>query len=291
MAKQLRILMIAAHPDDNDFRCGGTALKYVAAGHDVRFLSVCDGSGGHQTMTSEGVRERRRGETLKVQELTGITYDVWDIPDCEVMADLETRKRLIRYIRNYNPDLIITHRNNDYHADHRNVALLVQDASYLLIVPLCCPDTPAMKETPVIMYSYDGFKNPSFYADVVVATDDVVDKKYEMFDCHVSQVYEWLPFTEGGLDEVPEDPKERLEWLRSPRMARDRRPKPEDLIFPKTSNNPEAREARAVALFPETVERRYGKEAAEHIIFGEGFMVCEYGAKLTPEKEAELFPF
>ena len=63
MSKKLRILMIAAHPDDNDFRCGGLALKYVAAGHDVRFLSVCDGSGGHHTMSSAEIRERRKGET------------------------------------------------------------------------------------------------------------------------------------------------------------------------------------------------------------------------------------
>jgi len=148
-----------------------------------------------------------------------------------------------------------------------------------------------MKETPVIMYSYDGFKNPSFYADVVVATDEVIDKKYEMYNCHVSQVYEWLPFTRNGVDEVPTDPAERLEWLHLPRIARDRRPKLEDLVFSKVNSSCEARDARCIALFPETVERRYGKEAAEHIVFGEGFMVCEYGAKLTPEKEAELFPF
>lgn len=290
MSKKLKILMIAAHPDDNDFRCGGLALKYVASGHDVRFLSVCDGSGGHHVLSSEEVRVRRYGETQAVAKLTGITYDVWDIPDCEVMADLETRKRLIRYIREYSPDLIITHRCNDYHADHRNVALLVQDASYMLIVPLCCPDTPAMKETPVIMYSYDGFKNPLFEADVVVRTDDVIEKKYQMFDCHVSQVYEWLPFTEGGLHEVPSDPKKRLEWLRKPTVPRDRKLTMADINIPTYSNNPETREAKATVLYYDKLVERYGKEA-EKIVFSEAYQICEYGAKLTKEKEKELFPF
>ena len=51
MEKQLRVLMIGAHLDDNDFCGGGTALKYLQLGHKVRFLSVCNGSGGHHVMS------------------------------------------------------------------------------------------------------------------------------------------------------------------------------------------------------------------------------------------------
>ncbi|MBR5156657.1 MAG: PIG-L family deacetylase [Clostridia bacterium] len=291
MERKLKVLMIGAHPDDNDFRSGGIALKYIQAGHNVRFLSVCEGCGGHHEMSPEKIRERRKGEFKAVSELTGIEYDSMNIPDCEVIADLETRKKMVRYIREYNPDIIFTHRNNDYHADHRNVALLVQDASYLLIVPNFCPEVCALKETPVIMYFYDGFKNPVFQADIVIPTDDVIDKKYEMFDCHVSQVYEWLPFTNGVLDQVPTDPKERLEWLRSPKVPRDGTfLKEEDLKIFIASNNSEYREATSAIKYRDKLIERYGA-AGKTTLFAEAFQISEYGKPLTEENIKLLFPF
>ena len=131
----MNILMIGAHPDDCDLRCSGLASLYVQAGHRVRFLSMCDGSGGHQTMNRNEIAARRWGETREAAKVIGIEYDVWNIPDCEIQSDLPTRERLIRYIRAFRPDVVFCHRTNDYHADHRASGLLVQEASYLLIVP------------------------------------------------------------------------------------------------------------------------------------------------------------
>ena len=165
MSKKLKVLMLGAHLDDNDFSGGGTALKYLQAGHEVQFLSMCNGCGGHHTHTPEEIAKRRYNEAQNVAKLTGLKYDVWEVNDCEIMADLETRKRLVRYIREFNPDIIFSHRTNDYHADHRNAAILVQDASYLLIVPNFCPEVPAMKEMPVIMFFEDRFKQPPFSID------------------------------------------------------------------------------------------------------------------------------
>ena len=118
MQKKLKILMIGAHLDDNDFRGGGIALKYIALGHEVRFLSVTNGSGGHHVLPGPEIAARRRKEADAVEALTGIKYDIWNNEDCELMADLENRKHMVRYIREYNPDIIFTHRTNDYHADH-----------------------------------------------------------------------------------------------------------------------------------------------------------------------------
>ena len=95
----MKILSIGAHQDDNEFRVGGMACKWIKAGHEVRFLSVCDGCGGHHILTPEETTAQRATESFAVAEYLGITYDVWDIHDCELTADLETRKRLIRYIR------------------------------------------------------------------------------------------------------------------------------------------------------------------------------------------------
>lgn len=290
MSKKLKVLMIGAHLDDNDFCGGGTALKYLERGHSVRFLSIANGSGGHHVLSPKEIAARRYKEAQAVAALTGLEYDVWDIEDCEVMADLATRKRLVRYIREYNPDIIFTHRTNDYHADHRNAAILVQDASYLVIVPNFCPEVPAMKEMPVIMFFRDKFKNPPFTPDVVVDIDDVMEKKFEMFNCHVSQVYEWLPYTYGYLDQVPAGEAERFEWLKSPRVPRDRVLSLEELTERRETKHCEYKEALYAAKYRDLLIKRYG-EAGKKVIFAEAFETSEYGSQLTKENKDVLFPF
>ncbi|MBQ3124049.1 MAG: PIG-L family deacetylase [Clostridia bacterium] len=290
--EKLRILVIGAHPDDNDFKCGGIALKYIKAGHRVRFVSVTDGSAGHHVMGKEEIAVRRKKETEEVARITGIEYDVWDIPDGCVVATLENRMRMVRYIREYNPDIIFTHRTIDYHADHRNVAMLVQDSAYMLIVPNFCPDAPAMKKNPVIMFTSDRFINPPFVPDVVIPTDDVIDEKFAMKNCHVSQVYEWLPFTNGVLDRVPKDTDERLAWLRRPLVPRNGKVlKEKDLNVPLESNTSEYREAGDAVRYRKKLAERYGKKVAKQTLFAEAFQLSEYGSKLTKDNIDKLFPF
>ena len=288
--KKLKILMVGAHPDDPDGCGGGTALRYVARGDEVRFLSVSDGRAGHFSMAPDALAARRRKEADAVAELIGITYDVWDIPDGEVEASLENRRRMVRYIRKFSPDLVITHRPNDYHADHRNVALLVQDASYLLTVPNYCMDTPAMPSMPVIAFFSDRFKQPPFRADVVVPIDDVADKKYEVLRAHVSQYFEWLPFNKGTLDTVPEGDEARAEWFRSPRIPRDRVLTAADLEIGVTpSNHSEYRMARSAVLYRDVLRAQYG-DAADRVAFAEAFEISEYGKQVKKERLSELFP-
>jgi LmbE family N-acetylglucosaminyl deacetylase len=289
--KQIRAMMIGAHPDDCDFRCGGLALQYAKAGHKVKFLAMCDGSGGHHIMEPAEIAARRKGETQEVAKLAGIEYDVWDVTDCELIASLENRKRLVREIREFNPDIIFCSRPNDYHADHRNASLLVQDASYLLIVPHFCPDVPAMKKTPVILYFYDHFQNPPFEADIAIRTDDVIEDKFRMLACHESQVFEWLPYTKGTLENVPSDPQERLEWLHEPRIPRDG---PLDVGMLKKNligAQSEYREAVSAVKYRDKLVERYGEEKGMGTYFAEAFAVCEYGTPLTPDNANVLFPF
>lgn len=283
----MNILMIGAHPDDCEFRCSGLAAKYVKDGHRVRFLSMCDGSGGHQTLNRAEIAARRWQETRRAAAVLGIEYDVWNIPDCEITADLLTRGRLVRYIREFKPDAIFTHRTNDYHADHRAAALLVQDASYLLIVPNYCPDSPAMREMPVIFYYDDRFQNPPFRPQVVISIDDVVEKKIEMLNEHVSQVYEWLPYTNGVLDQVPTDPAERIEWLRGDRITAETTD--EEILSGKLKGH-YLRFARPAALYRQKLIDRYG-EAGRGVRFAEAYEVSEYGTQLTPESEKKFFPY
>jgi len=282
----MNILMIGAHPDDCDFRCGGLARKYVKAGHTVRFLSMTDGSAGHQSMGRRELAVRRREESKKAGEVMGLQYDVWELPDGDLECSLENRHKLIRYIREFKPDAIFCHRTVDYHADHRNSALLVQDSSYMLTVPNCCEDVPAMRRMPVILFYFDTFTNPVFRADVVVDIDDEIEDKFRMIDCHESQVYEWLPYSD--CEEMPpEDKTERFKWLVG------KAPVPGfsvEQICTQCSGY-SRRFASAAALYRERLIARYGEEKGSAIRYAEAFEVSEYGAAMDEAKCAQLFPF
>lgn len=279
----MRILAVGAHQDDNEFGCGGLAAKLVAAGHEVRFLSLCNGCGGHHVMTPEETTARRGRESAAVAKYLGITYEVWDIDDCTLMADLETRMRLIRYIRTYNPDVIIAHRTNDYHADHRAAAQLVQDAGYILTVPHTCPDVPAMREMPIILYYEDRFKYPPFNATYVISIDDVIDKK--LYACHLneSQVYEWLPYT--FLQTVPEGEEARLAWLKGedPATMTD-----EEILAHSREDGYAIRFAQTAARFRAELIARYGEEKGKTVCYAEAFELGEYGKQPTAEEAALL---
>ena len=281
----MKILMIGAHQDDNEFRCGGLAYKYVKAGHEVRFLSMCNGCGGHHIMTPEETSRVRYGESQTVAKLLGITYDVWDIDDCNLVADLETRRKLIRYIREFSPDIIIAQRPNDYHADHRASGQLVQDASYILTVPHECPDVPAMRYMPIIVYNEDSFKNPPFNADIVIDVDDAVDVKLKIADINVSQVYEWLPYTYG--ETVPEDKEERFQWLKGMEITADTTD--EEVMNAKRGYA--VRYAKTAARFRKELIEKYGEEKGAKVRYAEAYELCEYGTQITKEQLKEYFPF
>ncbi len=279
----MKILMIGAHQDDNEFERGGLASKLLKKGHDVRFLSMCNGCGGHHILSPEETTATRAKESAAVAKLLGITYDVWDVDDCNLVADLPTRKRTIRYIREYNPDLIISHRPNDYMADHRAVAQLVQDASYLLTVPHECADVPAMRFMPVIMYSEDKFSNPVFRPDVLVDVDDEIDIKLQIANLNVCQVYEWLPYTYG--EEVPEGAEARFEWLKGMEVTADTTD--EEVMAAPRGYMP--RYAKTAARFRKELIEQFGEEKGSKIRFAEAYEVCEYGKPLSEEMKEELF--
>lgn len=279
----MKILAIGAHQDDNEFRVGGMAHKWVQKGYEVRFLSMCNGCGGHHIMTPEETTARRAKESAAVAKLLGITYDVWDIDDCTLVADLATRNRLIRYIREFAPDLIIAHRPNDYHADHRASGQLVMDASYILTVPHTCPEVPAMRFMPVIMYYEDTFRYPPFNPTIVADNDDVVDVKLQIAHLNVSQVYEWLPYTYG--EEVPEGEEERREWLKGMNITSDTT----DEEVMAATRGWAVRFAKTAARHRQKLIEIYGQERGSKIRYAEAFEVCEYGAQPTQEWINEVF--
>jgi len=283
----MKLLAVGAHQDDNEFRCGGLAHKYVQLGWEVRFLSLTDGSGGHHIMTPEQTVERRAKESAAVAQYLGIRYDVWDIRDSALVPDLAARERLICYIREYAPDLIISHRTNDYHPDHRAAGQLVQDATYLLTVPHTCPQAKALRKMPVVMYYEDAFKNPVFEPEIVLDMDGAIDVKLHIAHLNVSQVYEWLPYNGGYESGVPEDEAERFEWLKGMNITADTT----DEQVLSAGRGYAVRYARTAARFRQQLVMRYGPDRGSRVRFAEAFGLSDYGRKADAALLAEFFPF
>lgn len=277
----MKILAIGAHQDDNEFRVGGMTVKWVAAGHEVQYLSMTNGCGGHHLLSKEETVAARAKESAAVAKHLGIRYDVWaDQDDCVLVADLATRHRLMRYIREFSPDVIITHRTNDYHADHRAAALLVQDASYLLTVPHACPEVPAMRRMPTILYYEDAFTEPPFRMHYVVGIDDAFEAKMHAANLNVSQVYEWLPYTyEQKLPETEEE-KRAILWG----MEIDENTTDEEVLAHKRGYA--VRFAKTAARFRRELIEKYGEEKGARVRYAEAFGLSEYGAAPTPAVSA-----
>ncbi|GAB3901405.1 hypothetical protein GCM10028803_26020 [Larkinella knui] len=265
----LRIIVIGAHPDDCDLGAGGIASIYSAMGHKVKFVSMTNGDAGHQDIGGGELARRRYKETQEVAKRLGITYDVLDNHDGELMPTLENRLAVIRKIREWNADVVIAPRTNDYHPDHRNTGVLVQDAAYLVIVPNVLSSVPPLAKNPVFLYFRDGFQRPNpFRPDIAIDITETLAKKVEGLDAHTSQFYEWLPWTRQDLANVPKDPVERKKWLLA------------------------AMERRS-ALTPEikaSVEKWYGPEKAAKVKSVEVFEICEYGKQPNPDEIRRLFP-
>ena len=266
----MKLMFVGAHPDDGEGRVGGLAARYIKRGGEALFVSVSNENAGHHEMEPHEPARRRKGEAPSAGEVIGAEYVVLDHDDARLVPTLAIREELIGMIRQFRPDLLITVRPFDYHPDHRAAGQLVVDASYLLTVPLVRPDVPIMRRMPVICYSYDGFRKPlPFECSAVVAVDEYTEAKVHMLAAHESQMFEWLPFNGGYLEEVPDGREERLEWLRG-RL--------------------EKRFAGMAEKFRAELTKRYGPARAAEVRDAEVFEVCEYGRKPTPETLVELLP-
>jgi LmbE family N-acetylglucosaminyl deacetylase len=263
----LRIIFIGAHPDDCDVKGGGTAALFVGMGHQVKFLSVTNGDAGHQTQGGGMLAKRRIAETQEVARRLGVSYDVLDNHDGELLPTLEIRLQIIRKIREWKADVVIAPRSNDYHPDHRYTGVLVQDAAFMVGVPNVAPDVEPLRKNPVFLYFQDNFKKPNpFQPDIAVDITPVIEKKLAGLDAHQSQFYEWLPWIGNYESEVPKDPSKYKEWLLQKRVA-----KP----------NPEVQKS---------LVKWYGANQAAKVLYAEAFEICEYGTQPTEADIRRLFP-
>jgi LmbE family N-acetylglucosaminyl deacetylase len=270
---KVRIICFGAHPDDNEFKAGGVASMWAAQGHHVKFVSTTNGDIGHWGMAGGPLAQRRTAEVERCAEIFGIETEVLDIHDGEIMPTLENRRTIVRLIREWRADIVMCHRPNDYHPDHRYTAILVQDAGYMVTVPYFCPDVPYLRRNPVFLFYEDRFQKPNpFTADIVVGIDNVVDKKVEAALALASQTLEGG--CNGNENSYPaDDPAKRKQRETQVRQRFYSR-------FGSTANR-----------FRDELAKWYGRDRAEQIKYAEAFEICEYGRRPDENEIRKLFPF
>ena len=269
---KLRIIAFGAHPDDCELQVGGTGALWAAQGHKVKFVSVTNGDIGHWREAGGPLAQRRKEEVLEAARILGVTTEVLDIHDGELLPTLEVRKMITTLIREWNADLVLGPRPNDYHPDHRYTGVLVQDAAYMVTVPFFCPDVPHLKNNPVFMYYPDRFQKPNpFQPDVAVSIDPVIEKKLDALAVMISQ------FAEGGANGgphlYPDDPTKQKERQKQVR------------------ENFHRRYQNQADRFREELAEWYAPDKARNIKHAEAFEICEYGRQPDKAELKRLFPF
>jgi len=271
---KLRVIVFGAHPDDCEIKAGGVAALWSAQGHHVKFVSLTNGDIGHWAQAGGPLALRRLAEVKKCAQILGIETHVHDVHDGELLPTLEDRKAVTRMIRQWRADVVISHRPNDYHPDHRNVGLLVQDAAYMVTVPFFCPDTPYLTKNPVFLFGEDRFTRPNrFVPDVVVGIDGVIEKKLQAMAALESQFYEGG--ANGGPHLVP-DPRNKDAVAARKKEVEDR--------F-------RQRYAATADRFRQKLIEAYGEKDGANVRYAEAFEVSEYGRMPSREEIRKLFPF
>jgi len=269
---KLRIICFGAHPDDCEIQAGGTAAIWAKKGHHVLFVSVTNGDIGHWREAGGPLALRRRNEVQRAHEILGIQGVILDIHDGELLPTVENRRLLVKLIREWKADVVMGHRPNDYHPDHRYTGVLVQDAAYMVTVPFFCPDVPPLKSNPAFFYYPDGFQKPNpFNPDVVVSVDDVMEKKLDALGVMVSQ------FAEGGANGsanlLPDDPAKQKARHQQVRDG-----------FAK-------RQQSLANRFRSKLSDWYPEAKVAEVKQVEAFEICEYGAQPDKKELKRLFPF
>lgn len=269
---KLRIIIFGAHPDDAEYRGAGVAMKWAKQGHHVKLVSATNGDIGHWQIAGGPLALRRTQEVKEVGRRLGVATEVLDIHDGEIMPTLENRRTFTRLIREWNADIVITNRPNDYHPDHRYTSILVQDSAYMVTVPFFCPDIPLLKKNPVYLYTSDRFKRPNpFTADAAVAIDDVIEPTLDALLVMESQIHEGGANGDASL--YPSDPAARKKRQDEVRKSLARR------------------YANAADTYRDALIAFYGEQRGKQVRYAQAFEICEYGRQPSRDELRKLLPF
>lgn len=269
---KLRIIAFGAHPDDCELQVGGTGAMWAKKGHHVLLVSLTNGDIGHWREAGGPLALRRKREVQQAHKILGVHGVVLDIHDGELLPTLENRRMITRLIREWKADIVLSHRPNDYHPDHRYTGVLVQDAAYMVTVPFFCPDVPHLTKNPVFFYYGDRFQKPNpFDPDVIVGIDSVMEKKLDALGVMESQFYEGG--ANGSQKLVPTEPEKQ--------KARHQ----------EVRDNFSRRYQGIAQRFRGKLDQFYSATDAAKVKHAEAFEICEYGSQPDEAQLRKLFPF
>jgi len=272
---KLRIIVFGAHPDDCELKTGGVAAMWAGQGHHVKFVSTTNGDIGHAEIAGGPLARRRIAEVKTAAKILGIETEVLDNHDGELMPTLDNRKEFVRLIREWKADIVIGHRPNDYHPDHRYTGVLMQDAAFMVTVAFFSPNIPQLTKNPIFLYLSDNFQKPNpFDPDMVVAIDDVFEQKVEAIWTLESQIES--SWATGNFERVVPIPKDRTGREERRKVVRDLLAQRNESIANK---------------YRDQLIKLYGEEKGRKVRYAEAFEICEYGRQPSIEELKEIFIF
>jgi LmbE family N-acetylglucosaminyl deacetylase len=195
------VLVVGAHPDDNDFGAGATVAKAARQNAEVLYLIATTGQRGSsdETMTPERLSDTRKKEQKNAASVLGVReVHFLDYVDGELIPDLRLKEQVVKYIRRYRPDIVFTmdpsffyFKNLGFvnHSDHRAIGEATLDACYPLARDLLSfPEHVKIGLNPhkvkeLLLHSFVP-ENANFYVDVT----DTFDIKIKALSLHKSQV-------------------------------------------------------------------------------------------------------
>jgi len=271
MSTILNVIVIAAHPDEPEIYAGAISAAYAEMGHRVKFVTLTDGCCGHHEMSGQDLVDRRIREAHEAARHLGVLeYVVLPIPDGELMPTPDVRKEVIRQIRGWEADIVITfHPDGPGHVDSRNAGKVVRDAAdFVANVPNAMPEVPSLKKSPIYLLMPDYAARASYQPDLVIDAGGVIEKKLLACDAHASQFYEFAPWQGGFLHAVPGTWEEKRDfilkfWNRFLRVS--------DEMLP-------------------TLAKLYGQEYAAGVQYAEPFEIADYGRRPNDAEMKVLFP-
>ena len=201
--EDLTILVVEAHPDDATFFAGGTIAKLAKMGHKIVNLCTTYGEKGtlDPTVTREEMIEREKAEAQQAAKVLGVAeVHYLGIPDGEVIAGLELRKRYTEILRRVRPDLVFSfdpHDPYDPHADHRAVGRSIYEASYTSHFHLYYPEQITKGLDPHIVTKYYGWNSPK--PNIFVDISDTLETKIQALFQYESQLQMLLQETKQRI--------------------------------------------------------------------------------------------
>jgi len=268
--RPLRIIAFGAHPDDAELKFAGTAALFAGQGHKVKLVALTNGDVGHFAQAGGPLAQRRKAEVIACHAKLGVATDVLDIHDGELMPDLETRKKVAGLIRDWQADVVLSHRPWDYHPDHRAVGKLAEDSAVLVAAPFFAPYTPPTAKNPIFLFYSDGFQKPyPFDPILAVGIDEVADKKWDCIGSMPSQFGDADSWQGRTRPNVPADEAGRKAFL---------------------IEGVKQRSAAVADQYRALLVKLYGEPKGRSIKYAEAFELNQYGSAATADELKKMFP-